>query len=310
MAQPENIIYISPSQVSEFSKCSLKWYFRKVLRRLGLTTKPSSYLSVGTAVHSSIQADYESALERGELAPLDILQDIAADSFEHLSEKTIFEDGEKKDTLKDEVVGLAEFHHKELAPSVLAKGVVAVEEPLNFNLPGDGWELRVRQRPDVIVKTGVIDNKTSAKRLGNPRNPNDKTATRVDGQLSAYAIGFALKYGKQPEEVTLHRLLRYKGGPQKEVLSNTRDEHDQKRYLDKVVRIAERMQKLDVWPIDDPGYCKFCPYFEICWLGNGGDYTGYLRDPELARKEAERLMAGKLMKDDWQGRIKEEKVDG
>src|SRR3990172_6859135 len=173
MAQPENIIYISPSQVSEFSKCSLKWYFRKVLRRLGLTTKPSSYLSVGTAVHSSIQADYESALERGKLAPLDILQDIAADSFEHLSEKTIFEDGEKKDTLKDEVVGLAEFHHKELAPSVLANGVVAVEEPLNFNLPGDGWELRVRQRPDVILKKRDIDKKKKKKKKRKKRKNHE-----------------------------------------------------------------------------------------------------------------------------------------
>lgn len=280
-------IWISPSQIATFERCSLKWFFEQ---RAKIRTRPTSYFAIGNSVHSSVEANYLTKKETGEPAPLDIITDIAADTFAHQAQRVLFAKTERPSLLKDEAVKLAELHYKEFAPTVEPKEV-EVWLDVVVTPPAPKRQILIRQRADAVTVDGrIVDTKTST-----TKDPEE--SVRINTQLTSYALGYKQKYGIDPTAVSLHRLIRKKTKdkktkediikPEPQNLTGTRGEADYGRYLHKVAQIADRMERLDVWPVDDPKVCRMCPFTSICW---GKDYTAYLKDPALAREAANKSM--------------------
>ncbi len=275
--------HLSPSQIATFERCSLQWFFRY---RAKLYTRPTSYLAVGKSVHASVEADYGTKATTGELAPLELIKEIVADSFESLSREVLFDSDEDPGQIKDSAVAMAEFHHHRIAPSVSPK---SVETWLDIVVQQSGLgRFLIHQRADVITTDEkIVDIKTSTYREGTE-------SAKINPQLTSYALGYSQNFGSLPKAVELHRIIQYRKNIDKEIVSGVRGLTEFDRYLKKVVRVADRMLRNDVYPVDNIRTCMTCPFRPICW---GHDFTAYLADPSLAVQEAQRRIPNVLESD-------------
>lgn len=243
------MVYLSPTQLNRFVQCSWRWFIE---RRVGLRTRPTSFQAVGLAIHAAVEANYRTKLTTGALAPADVIEDIAGDTWDTLAKDVAFEPGENPGALKDDVVSLSRLHHAQVAPAV---DPVAVEAWLDVKI---GKDITLRQRADVITRDGVIaDTKVFTRRAS-----QDDVA--LLGQLTSYAVGYLQHFGHLPHAVELHQLLRTNKKHDVAIVRGTRTTTDCERYLRRVVVVANRIRRTDVHPVDDWRVCSYCPFRQIC----------------------------------------------
>lgn len=112
------------SGVNMFNRCGMQFAFRYIQ---GLRRPPSAFMLCGSATDKAINYDLDTKILTGELSPLDVLTDIAAQSVEkddRADSIKLDPDEEVKgrkqvlaDT-KDRAVRLATMHHTQAAPKI------------------------------------------------------------------------------------------------------------------------------------------------------------------------------------------------
>lgn len=261
----------------------------------GIVLKPTSALVKGNAGHAALDHNFEYKVEYGEDAPLDEVLDAYSDEFDRLAEDADFGE-ESPDVHKDIGIHAVEFHMATVAPMIMP---VATEIWLDVDFENAPY--RLHQRGDVLdVEGRIIDHKFSGKKI-------DPASVEVDFQLSSYAFAYKCKYGEDPREVRLDRLVTTKKGVDYQPLPAKRTQKDYDRMLHVLAATADGILNRRYYPCDNTMTCGWCGYKAICW---NRPWWRYLEEPEEARKEARKLLARHLAVGKVEGKAKEDDVDG
>jgi hypothetical protein len=272
----EKIESFSPTRIGMLRRCSLQDFYRY---KAGIIIKPDGNLTRGNAGHAGLDHNYVYKMEHGEDAPLDEVLDAYSDKFDELTEGTIFKEDEDVGEIKDLGVEAVKLHMKKVAPTIMP---VEVETWLNIEF--ENVPYMVRQRGDIITVCGrVRDHKFTKRKI-------DPSAIGIDFQLSMYSLAYKIKYGEDPTEVCLDRMICAKK-PDYQPLTGRRTQKDYDRALHILQYSYEIVRDNKYLPCDNYQNCKWCGYKPICW---DKPWWKYIQEPELAQKEAKRLIAQKL----------------
>ena len=258
--------YVRPhwsySQLSQFQRCPLRYFFQYVVK-LPMATNPSS-LALGSAVHAGL-AEYHAALESGQTATANHAVSAFRDSWRRMEqERPIqFRGGESVTGLVDQGVALLETYCREPPP----QKIVAVEERMVVPLiSSDG---RVLEKPLVAVvdlltrENGnlvVGEFKTSARKTS-----ESEIATAP--QASCYAHAVRERYD-EPASVRYTVLVKTKT-PAVQRIETSRSPAELTRLGDTFIGVEQAINAKAFYPIESPMNCSSCPYREPCrnWLG-------------------------------------------
>lgn len=200
-----NALSVRASSLPMFFRCPLQWRYRYID---GKVVPPNIPLTVGSAVHTSIERDLRHKLDTGELLDPDAVQDAARDDLRgrwieeppslSAKERRV---GEKKvkGEATDQAVALAFLHRVDLAPELAPK---RVEE--SFAWTPESAQVELTGTVDLQEADGAIRDAKTASRAW--------TQDRVDAdlQLTAYAYGAAKVFRDVPSRLVLDALVKTK----------------------------------------------------------------------------------------------------
>ena len=252
----------SYSQVSQFLRCPLQYYFDRVAK----LPKPfiSSGLALGSAVHQTL-AEVHRSIQRGRALELDEVRACLLQVWGDMENRQPiqFRDDEGGPKLVEQATALLELYVKEPPPEC----VVAVEEPLLvplFNSRGEALEMPLLAIPDLITRDAgeltVREFKTSGRRFG-------ELEAEASLQASCYAHAVQDRYDEQPR-VRYTVLVKTKT-PQIQHLETVRNDADVTRLGD-IVQAVERAIKAEAfYPVESQMNCSGCAFFKPCrqWQG-------------------------------------------
>ena len=252
----------SYSQLSQFQRCPLRYFFQ-YMARLPLTSTPGT-LALGSAVHEGL-AEYHTILQAGEAATTEHAITAFQDSWKRSEgERPIqFRSGERRETVIDLGVALLEKYCNEPPP----ENIVAVEEAMIVPLcTSDG---HILEKPLVAVvdlltheENGLVINefKTSGRKVS-----ENEVATAA--QASCYAHVIRERYD-QSASVRYTVLVKTKT-PYVQRIETTRSESDLTRLGDTFLAVEQAIDAKAYYPIESPMNCTSCAYREPCreWQG-------------------------------------------
>ncbi len=252
----------SYSQVSQFLRCPLSYYFERVAK----LPKPfiSSNLVMGSSVHHSL-AEFHRSIQNGTLLKPAQFHAILEQTWTGMEnrEPIQYRDGDDRAKLLEQAIVLLELYAKEPVP----KCVVAVEEPLLvplFNSRGEALEKPLLAIPDLITRNNgeltVTEFKTSGRRF-------NELETDASLQASCYSHAVQDRYDEQPR--VRYTILVKTKTPQIQHLETIRNDADVIRLGD-IVQAVERAIEAGVfYPVESPMNCSSCPFFKPCkqWKG-------------------------------------------
>ena len=252
----------SYSQVSQFLRCPLSYYFDRVAR----VPKPfiSGGLALGATVHHAL-AEYHRGIQEGRIVEPDQIHAALMQTWGEMEnrEPIQYRDGEDRTKLVDQAVALVDLYVKEPAPEC----VVAVEEPLLvplFNSRGEALEKPLLAIPDLITRDNgeltVTEFKTSGRRYG-------ELETDASLQASCYAHAVQDRYDEQPR--VRYTILVKTKTPQIQHQETVRNEADVTRLGDVVQAVERAIEAEAYYPVESPMNCSGCPFFKPCkeWHG-------------------------------------------
>ena len=252
---------ISPSKIRLLQLCG------EAFRRKYIEGERSWYgtaAAIGIATHKSAEEDLNNKLSFCNLLPDESIADYAADSFELIwdTEDIELTKEEKEDRFgvhdraKDQVIQLAELHHKDLAPTI---DPLQIEERLELQV--EGVPLTLVGYADVIETDNTIrDLKTRGK---TPK----ATDAQDDIGLQFYSLIQDVK-GYRPKELALDVLVKTKQPKRVTVTSPAQKDHD--ATLGRIERAAQIIQSGAYMPAEPTHWkCseKFCEFFDDCRWG-------------------------------------------
>ena len=244
--------YISPSQITCYLGCSLKYYFRYVEEIPGEFL--SSALAFGKAVHSALSVWHESAMCETPITIETLLGVFRADFSAELVEEVRFGKNESVESMTELGKALLLEYAKTCRFEV--EGVEqSFRTPL---LDPDSGEVLL-DKPlygiyDLLTPDGIVEFKTSR------AAPNLDLFDR-HLQVSAYAYAYHLERGKLPQ-IKLVSLLKQKK-PRVEMTAVNRNEEDLKWF----VRCAEAVVggiEAGVFAPNPGWQCSNCEYQTAC----------------------------------------------
>jgi putative RecB family exonuclease len=252
----------SYSQISQFLRCPLQYYFERIVR----LPKPfvSTGLALGSSVHHAL-AEYHRSIQRGTHLKPEQLRAILVQKWTETEgrDSVQYRDGEVRGSLIEQGIALVSLYAAEPIP----ESVVAVEEPLLvplFDSHGEALEKPLLAVPDLIVRDRdglkVTEFKTSGRRYG-------ELETETSLQASCYAHAVHERYGEHPKvEYTI--LVKTKT-PQIQHLETARNEGDICRLGDIVGAIDRAIEESIFYPIESSMNCSGCPFLRPCreWRG-------------------------------------------
>lgn len=252
----------SYSQISQFLRCPLSYYFDRVAK----VPKPfiSGGLALGATVHHTL-AEFHREIQQGRNPSFDQVHATLRQTWDEMEnrEPIQYRDGEDRTKLLDQAVALLGLYVKEPAPEC----VVAVEEPLLvplFNSEGEALEKPLLAIPDLITRDNgeltVTEFKTSGRRYGE---------LEAEGSLQASCYAHAVQdcYDEQPR--VRYTILVKTKTPQIQHLETVRNETDVNRLGD-IVQVMERAIEAEAfYPVESAMNCAGCPFFKPCkeWKG-------------------------------------------
>jgi putative RecB family exonuclease len=252
----------SYSQVNQFLRCPLSYYFDRVAK----LPKPfiSSGLALGSTVHHTL-AEIHRSIQEGRNLGTEEVHDVLTVAWDEMEnrEPIQYRDGEDRVKSLDQAVALLDLYLKEPVPEC----VVAVEEPLLvplFNSQGEALEKPLLAIPDLITREHgeltVTEFKTSGRRYG-------EVETDASLQASCYAHAVQDRYDEQPR-VRYTVLVKTKT-PQIQHLETIRNDADVNRLGDVVQAVDRAIQAGIFYPVESPMNCSGCPFYRACkeWTG-------------------------------------------
>lgn len=243
----------SPSQLSTFTACPLRWEFRYIR---GIKSPPPVAAILGKGVDASVTA-HLSAKIAGRAMSLAEAKEIAhsatAQSWQE-DEPRLFPGDPDKGKLQDASLALSELHFLQVAPGIHPKEVQAER-----TLEPSGYDFTILGYLDVVEEGGVRDTKTKG------RKPSDDSADRGSNadQLTTYDM---MQGGGQSLK------LDYLVNAKKERYQLTQEATprtalDHEKLLDRYQRMHMAIEAgVFVPPLADSWQCseKWCGYFDRC----------------------------------------------
>ena len=259
MARP----HWSYSQVSQFLRCPLQYYFERVAK----LPKPhiSGGLALGAAVHRTLAA-YHRAIQEGRAFESSRIHTVFLGTWEETENReTIqFRDGEDRAKLVDQGIALLELYAKEPVSSE----IVAVEEELLvplFDSQGRALEKPLLAVPDLLTREPdgltVTEFKTSGRRY-------NELETDASLQASCYVQAVQDRYDEQPR--VRYTILVKTKTPQVQHLETIRNDTDLSRLGDIVQTVERAIQAEAFYPVESAMNCSTCPFFRPCREWRGG----------------------------------------
>lgn len=201
---------ITSSMLGMFERCGYQWLYRYGAK-FGLAESerilpPGVAAVVGTAVHKGVEVNLRHKMEKGVLAPIDVVFDAGRDSIVttfQAGEVMLTEDG-ATDPAKvqgeaiDSVISLSRLHHAEVAPKIEP---AALEEPFVIQIQGSEYDLAGRK--DIREKNGVIRD-TKTKKTSPSASDGWTMQTRM------YALSEKIERGALPPRIALDYLVNTK----------------------------------------------------------------------------------------------------
>ena len=252
----------SYSQVSQFLRCPLQYYFERVAKL------PKSHISgglaLGAAVHRTLAA-YHRAVQEGHVFESDRIHASFLGAWEETeARETIqFRDGENRTKLVDQGIALLELYTKDPATG----DIVAVEEELLvplFDSRGRALEKPLLAVPDLLTREPEGLTVTEFKTSGRRYNELEADASL---QASCYVQAVQDRYDEQPR--VRYTILVKTKTPQVQHLETVRNDSDLSRLGDIVQTVERAIQAEAFYPVESAMNCSTCPFFRPCreWRG-------------------------------------------
>ena len=243
---------VSPSRLTLFLQCRLKFFFRYVAR---IPKPKSAALHVGGSAHAVLKA-WNKSRWRNEPLTLKQLHDEYAKAWADQTEEPVqWELGEEDEEKK---VGwrLVETYIRESkTPPELRPD--AVEVPVEANLREHGLPTLIGVL-DLVQAGVIVDYKTSG------QTPNPERAVHThEVQTSSYAVLYREATGKREAGIEVHTLVKLKT-PKLVVTATPPMSDDQQTRLFRLIEAYEH--GLDVRDfVPSPGLqCVACEFFNEC----------------------------------------------
>lgn len=253
----------SYSQIGQFLRCPLQYYFERVAK-IPRTQTPSSML-LGSMVHEALAA-YHLHLQNGKTVTLQDLMPAMQATLEQSEAQvpTAYKPSETRAGLIEQGEALVELYLREAPPI----NILGVEQPLIVPLVTTARE--VLEKPLVAIidlltasEEGLLvtEFKTSARKYG-------EAETESSLQASCYVHAVQERFNK-PAAVNFAVLVKTKT-PSFQRIETVRTADDFGRVGD-IVQAIETVQRANgYFPIESPMNCSGCSFRQECrsWTGN------------------------------------------
>lgn len=196
--------HLSPSQINMFLRCGAQYYFRYIL---GLKCPPKSAMTFGSSVDAGLNFNYSQKIQSRKDLKVNEVLDAYSTAFDLGKSETEWEKEEDPAEIKDTGIVLLKKYQDEIAPTIQP---ASVQEQLA--IPFDDFDYDLLGYIDLIDEKGVIiDNKTSGKSPAKDKDGDGyKISADHDIQLSTYALGYRIKYGKPEKGLRVDYLIKTK----------------------------------------------------------------------------------------------------
>ena len=252
----------SYSQISQFLRCPLQYYFERIVK-IPRPTIPGG-MALGSAIHAGL-ASFHRQLQVGQEFSQEQLQQSFLASFSADDGRALeLKENETRQSLADQGIALLEAYWKEPRP----EEIVAVEEPLLVPLVTTSGE--VLEKPlvtvvDLLSRSAgelLIDEfKTSARKYS-------EAEAESALQASCYVHAIRERYD-EPATVRYTVLVKTKT-PSIQRLTTIRTQEDFSRIGDVVQAVQRAIDAQAFYPVETPMNCSSCCYRSQCreWQGS------------------------------------------
>lgn len=267
----------SYSQISQFLRCPLQYYFERILKLERQFA--SSGMALGSAVHEGL-AEYHRHLQSNQPIPAGYIQEAFLSAWQASEDRqpVQFKDGEDRDLVLAQGIALLEMYLQERPP----ENIVAVEQtmlvPL-FTSSGQCIEKPLMAVVDLLNRDehGLVINefKTSGRRYSD-------LETEMMLQASSYVHAVQQRYDERAG-VRICVLVKTKK-PQVQYLETVRSDADIGRLGDVVQAVERAIEAETFYPVESSMNCSGCAFYRQCreWRGCHGHQAQPHTNLELA----------------------------
>ncbi len=242
--------YFSVSEVKAYLQCPVQHQF-KYVERISKPNPPA--VTRGIAYDRGLQAVYRHQLETGELPPVELAEQAALAALDELIPNTDWAEDSTEAARADVQQAIA-LYMQELAPKVQPS---LVQDRFLVEFENTDWAFL--GYIDLVTTDGVVvDNKL----LG--RSPVQDDVDQ-DLQLTAYALGYQVKYGGLPAGLRLDCIIKTKT-PKVVQVATSRTEAEINRFLKLLGHVAHAIDQGIIYPRPGGWWCgpKACQFWIEC----------------------------------------------
>jgi len=265
------------SQLSQFLRCPLQYYFERVVK-LERPYAPSAMV-LGSAVHEGL-AEYHRHLQFNQPVPENHVQQVFLHAWQANEDRQPiqFKENESKDDLLAQGVALLDLYLQEPPP----QNIIAVEQPLMvpiFTSNGECLEKPMIAVLDLLSRDGcglvVSEYKTAARRFG-----ESETETKL--QATTYSHAIQQHFDEKPG-IRYVILVKTKK-PAIQYVETVRNDEDAARLGDLIQAVERAIDAEAFYPNEQPMNCSGCQFYRSCreWRGCGGHRAQAEQNLELA----------------------------
>ncbi len=266
----------SYSQLSQFLRCPLQFYFERIAR-LPKPFVPSG-MALGSAVHDAL-AEYHRHHQHGQPVPAGHITTtfVAAWERQEQDRPLQFKEGQPRDDLIEQGVALLELYQQQPPP----QNILAIEHEIVVPLVNSQGEFLAKPLVGVIdllqredAGLVVTEFKTSGRRFNE---------FEADTALQASAYAYAAQEKFDEDAIIRYTILVRTKSPVIQQLETTRSELDRGRLGDLAESVDRAIDAGAFYPIENAMNCSGCPFRLPCleWKGVGRPLREEVETPEL-----------------------------
>lgn len=242
---------VSPSRLTLFLQCRLKFWFRYVA---GISKPKTVALHVGTAVHAVLKA-WNKARWKSQPLTLTQLHEEYSAAWVAEDDPVPWESGEEDEEKKTGWRLVETYIRESKIPESLKPD--AVEVPVEADLHAHGLPKLIGVL-DLVQGGRIIDYKTTG------QTPNSEKVAHTNGvQISSYAVLYREATGKRENGIELHHLVKLKNPKLVITALEPMSDAQQSRLFRLMDAYTEGLGNADFVP--SPGLqCVSCEFFNEC----------------------------------------------
>lgn len=257
--EKDGIDYLHPTGIIQYLECSAKYYFSKILR-IQSPSRPAP--AEGTAVHRTLQRNYEQKISTYKDLPVEEIKDTFTDAlnneFQNVEKKEFVE--EKPGEILDRGIDMLERYFNVVAPKIQP---VAVESMIKCKFKG--FKKGLIGVIDLTEVGGTIaDHKTTK------RKPSGVTPEQVV-QMTAYKL-MKHSIGEEITKARIDYLLRRNKENRRAEFLHFGVKFDVDHFLKLFQSVSEAIDKEVFVPNRSHMFCtrRWCMYWNECEKKFGG----------------------------------------